>query len=233
MAAGRRKDSGGFLSHISSGMTSLAGITTALATIMTSAAAILGVVVHRQATQLDQAHQVVSVQRQQIHQLQTQTAPPATGSPTPASSTGGTSPVNVAHYFSNMSPTVNNAGVETGQQVIAAQPYVNSISFGCDGGYGDQPDEAYNVAGNNMFSAEIGIADNSEGATNVIATVTFSNESGQQIGQPIEVSLGHPVKLSLPIGGVTQLGMTCNGRDRRTSQLANSFSVTLGDAGDS
>jgi len=232
MAAGRRKDSGGVLSHISSGLTSFAGITTAIATIMTSATAILGVVVHRQATQLDQAHQVVSVQRQQIHQLQTQTAPP-TSSPTPTSTTGGTSPLNMAHYFSNMSPTVNNAGVETGQQVMAAQPYVNSISFGCDGGYGDEPDEAYNVAGNSMFSAEIGIADNSEGATNVIATVTFSNESGQQIGQPIEVSLGHPVKLSLPIGGVTQLGMTCNGRDRRTSQLANSFSVTLGNAGDS
>lgn len=62
--------------------------------------------------------------------------------------------------------------------------------------------------------------------------MTFSNESGQQIGKPVEVSLGHPVKLSLPIGGVTQLGLTCNGRDRRTSEVANGFKVTLGDAGD-
>ena len=229
MAASRRRDSGGVLSRISSGMSSLAGITTAIATIMTSATAILGVVVHRQATQLDQAHQIVSVQRQQIHELRTQTAPQATNSPTSTGTTSGS----VAHYFSKMTPTVNNALVETGQQVIAAQPYVNSISFGCDGGDADQPDEAYNVAGNSMFTAEVGIADNSEDATNVIATVTFSNESGQQIGQPVEVSLGHPVKLSLNIGGVTQLGMTCNGRDRRTSQNANGFNVTLGDAGDS
>lgn len=62
-----------------------------------------------------------------------------------------------------MTPTVDNGLVESGQQVIAAQPYVNSISFGCYGGYGDQPDEAYNVAGNSIFSAEVGIADNSEG----------------------------------------------------------------------
>ena len=229
MAASRRKDSSGGLDRISSGMNSLAGITTAIATIMTSAAAILGVVVHHQATQLDQAHQVVSVQRQQIHELRTHTAPPATASPTPTTSAAIGS---VAHYFSKMTPTVNNGLVETGQQVIAARPYVNSISFGCDGGYGDQPDEAYNVAGNSILSTEVGIADNSEEATNVIATVTFSNESGQQIGKPIEVSLGHPVKLSLNIGGVTQLGMTCNGRDRRTSQVANGFNVTLGNAGD-
>lgn len=233
MAASRRKDSGGVLSRISSGMTSLAGITTAIATITASTTAILGVAVHRQATQLDQAHQIVSVQRQQIHELRTQTAPQATNSPTPTGTTGGASTGSVAHYFSKMNPTVNNALVETGQQVIAAQPYVNSISFGCDGGDGDQPDEAYNVAGNRMFTAEVGIADNSEDATNVIATVTFSNESGMQIGQPVEVSLGHPIKLSLDIGGVTQLGMTCNGRDRRTSQNANGFNVTLGDAGDS
>src|SRR5262249_47754815 len=151
----RRKDSGGILSRISSGMSSLAGITTAIATIMTSTTAILGVAVHRQATQLDQAHQVVSVRRQQIHELQTQNAPQTTDSPTPTS-TSGAQIGSVAHYFSKMTPTVNNAAVETGQQVIAARPYVNSISFGCYGGYGDQPDEAYNVAGSSMFSAEIG-----------------------------------------------------------------------------
>jgi len=173
------------------------------------------------------------VQRQQIHELQSQPVPQPTNSPTPTGTTSGAQIDGPAHYFSKMTPTVDNALIETGQQVIAAQPYVNSISFGCDGGDGDQPDEAYNVAGNSMFTAEVGIADNSEDATNVIATVTFSDESGQRIGQPVEVSLGHPIKLSLNIGGVTQLGMTCNGRDRRTSQIANGFNVTLGDAGDS
>lgn len=232
MAARRQKGSGGILSRISAGMTSFAGITAAIATIMTSTTAVLGVVIHHQAAQLHQAHQTVSVQKQQIHELLTRTAPVAAVTPSPAASAGGGATLGgVAHYLSNMNPTVDNSSLETGQQVIAAQPYVNSISFGCNGGYGDQPDEAFNVAGNSTFSAVVGIADDSQGATDVIATVTFSNESGQRVGRLVQVSLGHPVKLSLNIGGVTQLGMTCNGRDRRTSQVVNDFQVTLGDAG--
>jgi hypothetical protein len=46
----------------------------------------------------------------------------------------------------------------------------------------------------------------------------------------VQVSLGHPVKLKLGIGNVTQLGMTCNGRDGQTDQVANAFQVALGDA---
>jgi hypothetical protein len=231
MAASSGKESGGVFSRISAGMTSFAGITTAIATITTSATAILGVVAHHQATQLHQAHQTVSLQRQQIRELRSQTVPGTAVSPSPTPSTGGASIGNIAHYLSNMTPTVDNSIVETGQQVIAAQPYVNSISFSCDGGYSDQPDAAYNVAGSSMFSAEVGIADNTQGTTNIAATVTFSNESGQQVGKPVQVSLGHPVKVSLNIGGVTQLGMTCNGRDQRTSQVANNFQVSLGEAG--
>jgi hypothetical protein len=232
MSTSRRKDSGGLLSRISAGMTSFAGITAALATITTSTTAILGVVVHHQAAQLHQANQTVAVQQQQIHELQTRSSPVAAVSPAPTPSSGGGVAVgNVAHYLSNMTPTVDNAGIGTGQEVIAAKPYVNSISFGCSGSSGDQPDEAYNVAGSSLLSAEVGIADNSSNATDVIATVTFSNESGQQIGNPVQVSLGHPAKLSLDIGGVTQLGMTCTGRDRRTSEPAYGFEVTLGNAG--
>jgi hypothetical protein len=203
---------------------------TALATITTSATAILGVVVQRQHTQLSQAHQTVTMQEQQIRQLRDRGTPTPTRTPGTAS-VGNAALGNVAHYLSSMTPTVDNSIVDTGQQVIAAQPYVNSISFGCSGDFGDQPDEAYNVAGNSTFTAEVGIADNTPGATDVVATVTFSNESGQQVGKPVQVSLGHPVRLSLNIGGVTQLGITCNGRDQRTSQVASDFQVALGDAG--
>ncbi len=71
MAARRQKSSGGILSRIAAGMTSFAGITTAIATIMTSTTAALGVVIHHQATQLHQADQTVNVQKQQIHELLT------------------------------------------------------------------------------------------------------------------------------------------------------------------
>jgi hypothetical protein len=136
-------------------------------------------------------------------------------------------------YLSNLTPTINNVGYDTGQQVISAQPYPNSISFGCAGteGLNGQPDEAYDVAGSNTFTAEIGLADDTQGVTGVIATVTFSNEAGQQLGNPVEVSLGHPEAVTLNVTGVTQLGLSCIGRDAHTNQAVTSFSVALGNAG--
>src|SRR6266849_4948498 len=128
--------SGGRLSRIAAAMTSIAGIATAIATIMTSVTAALGVVVHRQATQLQQAHQQVSQQAHQIRVLQSSRAvqPAATPGPTVTSSPGPGSGLNgVAHYLSNLTPTVDNQGVQNGQQVIAAVPYPNSIAFVCNG----------------------------------------------------------------------------------------------------
>lgn len=227
----REKGSKGILGRISSGMTSVAGITAAVATITTSAAAVLGVVVHHQAAQLQHAHAQVSQQAQQITALQSRPTPTPSAAPSAAGSASGAELSSVAHYLSNLNATVDDADLNTGQVVIGAKPYVNSISFDCQGADGDQPDEAYDVAGSSTFTAEVGIADDMTGATDVIATVTFTDESGQQIGKPVQVSLGHPVQVSLNISGVTQLGMTCNGRDQRSSQVANGFQVALGSAG--
>lgn len=224
----------GLLSRISAGLTSFAGLTTAVATIMTSATAILGVVVHHQATQLQQAHAQVSQQAQQITRLRTQASTAASrrtgqGAPAAPAPAASSSPL---HYFSNMNPTVDNTDVQDGQQVIAATPYVNTITFGCDGAQSGQPDEAYDVAGSSTFTAEVGIPDNMQGATDAIATITFSNESEQQIGKTVQVWLGHPASVSMDVTGVTQLGITCDARDRRTNQQQDGyFAVSLGNAG--
>jgi hypothetical protein len=219
---------GGFLSRAAAGMTSVAGIATAIATITTSASAVLGVVVNHQATQLHRVNTQASRQAQTIQQLQDQVHASSS-----APSAGRTPAVgDAARYLSNLTPTVDDAIVQQGQQVIAAQPYANSISFGCDGPQGNgQPDEAYDVAGSSTFTAEVGIADNTQSVTSVIATVTFSNESGQQLGKPVQVSLGHPVPVTLNITGVTQLGMTCVGLEAHTNQVANGFDVVMGNAG--
>jgi hypothetical protein len=232
--AGNEEKSGGLLGRMAAAMTSLAGIATAIATIMTSVTAGLGVVVHHQATQLHQVHQQVSQQAHQIQNLESSRAaapevtatPVVTSSPTPTPDLGG-----VAHYLSNLSPTVNNPGVQNGQQVITAVPYPNSIAFDCNGSYSGDPDEAYGIAGSTVFTAVIGVADDTSDVTGVIATVVFSNEAGQQLGQPVQVSLGHPRKVRLNVSGVTQLGMTCNGRNAQTSQTVDGFNVALGDAG--
>lgn len=233
----RAKDGarGGLLSRMAAGMTSVAGITTAIATITTSASAFLGVVVHHQATQLNQAKAQASQQAQTIQQLQgrVHAAAASSAAPSAAPSPASTPAVgNAARYLSNLQPTVDNAVVQDGQQVLSDQPYPNSISFGCAGPQGNgQPDEAYDVAGSSTFTAQVGIADDTQSVTGVIATVTFSNEAGQQLGKPVNVSLGQPAQVTLNITGVTQLGMTCVARDAHTNQVASGFDITLGNAG--
>jgi hypothetical protein len=226
--------SGGRLSRIAGTMSSVAGIATAIATIMTSLTAVFGFVIHHQTTQLQQANQQVSRQAHQIQALQSSQAaqravtstPSTTASPDPSPGLGS-----VADNLSNLSPTVDNQSVESDQQVIAAVPYPNSIAFGCNGSQGGQPDEAYDVAGHTVFTAEVGLADNTQNVTGVIATVVFSNEAGQVIGKGVQVSLGHPKKVTLDISGITQLGMTCDGRTAQTGQTAPyQFNVVLGDA---
>jgi hypothetical protein len=227
----------GILARMARRLTSIAGITAAIATITTSAAAVLGVVVHTKTTQLHQAHALASSQAQQIHQqarqLQhLQQSPPPTPTPSTAATPGTSAQVtNVAHYLSNETPTVDDDNLNSGQEVISAKPYPNSIEFACNGASSDGPGEAFDVAGSTTFTAEVGIPDDSEDVTGVLATVTFSNEAGQQIGQQIRVSLGHPVPVRLNVSGVTQLGMTCNGVHQQTNQLADGFDVALGNGG--
>jgi cell division protein FtsL len=230
----RQQKKGGLVKRAGAGLTSLAGITAAIATITTSTAAVLGVVVHSKNTQLQQAQAQVSSQAQQIQhqakqiqQLQ-QTATTPTVSPSPT--TGGAPITDASHYLSNKTATVDNADLGTGQVVISANPYVNSITFNCWGQQSGQPDEAFDVAGSSTFTAVLGIPDDTQNATGLIATITFGNESGQQIGQQFQVSLGHPANVTLDIKGVTQLGMTCDGRNRQTSQTASDFHVAFGNA---
>jgi hypothetical protein len=213
-------------------MTSFAGIITAIATIMASASAILGVLYQHQATQLKQAHATVSQQAQQINALKVSAAQ-KTATPTEsASPVAAPAPTSGAvRYLADLTPTVDNGNISPGQQVIAAQPYPKSIMFYCNGGANDQPIEAYDVAGSSTFTANAGIPDSMQNATDVAATLTFTNESGRQIGSPVQVSLGHPVKIDLNITGVTQLGLTCAGRNMSTSQSVYEFEVAFGNAG--
>jgi cell division protein FtsL len=229
----RKEKKDGLIKRAGAGLTSLAGITAAIATITTSTAAVLGVVVHSKNTQLQQAQAQVSSQAQQIQhqakQIQQLQQTPATPTVSPSPTTVPTI-TDASHYLSNKTATVDNADLGTGQVVISANPYVNSITFNCWGQQSGQPDEAFDVAGSNTFTAVLGIPDDTQNATGLIATITFSNESGQRIGQQVQVSLGHPANVTLDIKGVTQLGMTCDGRNRQTSQTASDFGVAFGDA---
>jgi hypothetical protein len=212
-------------------MKAFAGFMTAVAAIATATATILGLRVGHQSAQLAQIRVIVSQQAQQIKYLKTGPGASPSAPPTGGGSRGAGAPLpSGTHYLSDLTPTVDNQGVSTGQQMMVAKPYPNSISFYCDGPSGDQPNEAYDVAGSATFTTLVGIPDNMSDVTDVIATVTFTNEANQDIGKPVQVSLGHPAKVTLNISGVTQLGVTCQGRDARTDQTVSSFQVALGDA---
>jgi hypothetical protein len=224
MSAGKQRQRKGFLGWFLSVMKSIAGIATALATIATAVAGILGLRVHEQAAQLQQIRVIVKQQAQQIQQLKGQPGGQR-GSATPAGSLPS-----AGRYLSDTT-AVNDFGLlQTGQQVILDKQYPKSLAFDCDGGNGALPDEVYDVSGSTTFTAEAGIPDNMSNATGVIATVTFTDQSGQPVGSPVPVSLGRPAKITLSMTNVTQLGMTCVGRDAHSGQTASNFQVALGDA---
>jgi hypothetical protein len=232
MSMGKEGERKGLLGSARSAMTSFAGVMTALAAIATAIATLLGLYVHHQAVQLQKIQVTVTQQQQQLKTLKGTSA--AQASPTPTGSDPSTSGVGAppggTRYLSALNPTVNNGSVSTGQQVIAAQEYTSSLLFGCYGPNGDQPDEAYDVAGSSTFTAVVGIPDDASDATNVIVSVTFTNEASQRVGQPVQVSLGHPVRVRLHIAGVTQLGVSCVARDARTGQGLGNIQVALGNA---
>lgn len=223
----------GLLGWVRSAMTSFAGVMTALAAIATASATLLGLYAHHQTAQLQKIQVTVTQQQQQIRYLKGTSAAQVSSTPRGSadpSASGVGAPPGGTRYLSALNPTVNNGGVSTGQQVIAAQEYTSSLLFGCYGPNSDQPDEAYDVAGSSTFTAVVGIPDDASGATDVIASVTFTNEASQRVGQPVQVSLGHPVRVRLHIAGVTQLGITCVARDARTGQDLGNIQAALGNA---
>ena len=187
-------------------LTSAAGVVTIVAVAVAVAA--LVVAVHEAA----RASQLTTELRQQHGQ--------AAGSLAPRGSA----------YLSNLQATVDNADDQNAPQVMSAKSYPNSVTFGCAGPYGAQPDEAFDVVGYRLFTAVIGIPDDAIDATSLSETVTFASQAGARLGAPVTVSLGHPVTVRLAIAGVTQLEITCTGVNAQTRQAEDTNDVTLGNA---
>jgi hypothetical protein len=217
------EDREGIFKKITNGMTSLAGFMTALATLMTAVTGLLGTVVKHQSDKIDQ-------QSRQINHLQQQVT--ATATPNPASATSSTAPptstAQPARFLNELEPTDDKiGGRDTAGTTMSNVAYPHSLSITCEGA---RIYQAYNVAGSRTISATAGIADNASNATGVVADVILSDQAGNPVGAPITVSLGHPKQINLPLQGVAQLEIACNGRDQTTGRPRYGFFVTLGDA---
>jgi hypothetical protein len=224
--AGRRKKEKG---RLAGWFTSVSGVFASIATVVAAVASVLAA---HQTARVDQLTIVVHQQRQQIEQSQQTAGKNGQGTGTTVSSgaSGGAQSAG-STYLSALQPTVDNGDIGTGSQIMSAKSYADSVTLECipaDGG--GQPAEAFDVAGHKLFTAVVGIPDNTNNVTSVNETVVFANQSGTALIGPVTVSLGHPATVRLNISGVTQLAITCTGINTQSQQGDNGNPVTLGNA---
>lgn len=207
--------------------TSVSGVLASVATIVAALASVLAA---HQTTRVNQLTIVVRQQQQQINQAQhASKAQQASGSTIASGASGGASGQGSA-YLSALEPTVDHGDFSTGSQIMSATPYPDSVTFWCLPGSSGQPTEAFDVAGHSLFMAVVGIPDNTNDVTSVDETVTFADQAGTPLMNPVTVSLGHPATVRLNISAVTQLAVTCTGLNTQNQQSANGYDVTLGNA---
>jgi hypothetical protein len=110
---------------------------------------------------------------------------------------------------------------------LSGKRYPRSVSFWCS-----RPTSSYiewNVAGSREFNATLGVADDTSNAFGRVVEMIFYDQDGRQIGKPTDVSVGHPVPITLPLTGVVHLRMACSGRDAKTSDQVE-VRAAMGDA---
>jgi hypothetical protein len=219
----RKKKRGG----LGAWFTSASGILASVATIVAAVASVLAA---HQTARVDQLTIVVRQQQAQIKRAQLSTRSEQHGGTTATSGDTGGASLQGSDYLSALQPTVDNGDLGAGSQVMSAKPYPDSVTFNCLPASGGQPAEAFDVAGHTLFTAVVGIPDDTSDVTGVDETVTFSNQSGTRLMNPVTVSLGHPATVTLNITGVTQLAVTCTGINTQTQQSTNGNPITLGNA---
>ncbi len=208
--------------------TSVGGALASVATIVPGLASVLAA---DRTTRVNQLTIVVrQQQQQQIKQVQQASkAQQASGATVASGASGGASGQGSA-YLSALQPTVDHWDFSTGSQIMSATPYADSVTFWCLPGSSGRPTEAFDVAGHSLVTAVVGIPDNTNDVTSVNETVTFADQAGTPLMNPVTVSLGHPATVRLNISAVTQLAVTCTGLNTQTQQGANGYDVTLGNA---
>lgn len=218
----------GLRARVAGSLKSFTGILASLATI---AAAVAGIIASHQTTVVHQQSQVIVNLTLKNKQLQSASAS-AGAVPTPSTGAAGGTSLSPAGYLSALQPTVDQAEVQNGQQTMSAKSYPNSVTFQCDGPQGSEnpADEAWDIAGNTLFTAVVGIPDNATDATGLDETVIFASQNGTQLGKPVVISLGSPAQVSLNVSGVTQLQVTCTGVSEPGHQQEDGNQLTLGNA---
>ena len=149
-----------------------------------------------------------------------------TGSDATAATAPGSSLPFGSRYLADLDPVGSSAASDIGPAVLSNQAYPKSVLMYCSPGGTYM---IYNTSGMSRLTAQLGVADNARSASGGIADIAVYDQDDRQIGETASVSLAHPQRVDLGVGGVVQAKITCAARDRATDQ-GRAFYITLGDA---
>jgi hypothetical protein len=110
---------------------------------------------------------------------------------------------------------------------LSGKRYPRSVNFGCE-----RPTNSFvewSVAGSKQFAATLGIPDETSNAFGRIVEIIFYDQDGHQLAKPTDVSVGHPVPITIPLNGVVHLRMACSARDAKDGSVRSVYAA-LGDA---
>jgi hypothetical protein len=114
-------------------------------------------------------------------------------------------------YLSNMTPTANTYGYNPQDRpvIMNRMQYPDSVTINCTGAIGTDAPLIYLVSGTE-FTAVIGYGDGAPYAdANVKAAIKITDQTGKSLGDLVEVTPGHPLRVRRSLIGVTELGFTC------------------------
>ncbi|SCL26172.1 hypothetical protein GA0070616_3253 [Micromonospora nigra] len=107
----------------------------------------------------------------------------------------------------------NYAGLEIAH--VGNVAYPDSPSMGC--GETSKRHVEWNSAGQGHFDATLAIDDNDPQASQAKIIVEFLNHDGQPLRNHVEVTIGNPRKVSIPLDGALRLRLNCQADDRTAS----------------
>ena len=176
-------------------ITAFTGLIAAVITLGAAVVPLLQTEISGLRNQVNTQQSAIGEQRNQITKLKAQAVPNAPE--------GGS-------YLSNVNPIINDDyDAQTGPVVIGGVTYPDSVTFFCNGSLRNSAPLAYSVSGTE-FTAVIGYGPSpGDGDQNETATVTITDQTGRILGDRIEVTPGHPLRVGLPLNGVSRLGFTC------------------------
>jgi hypothetical protein len=155
--------------------------------------------------------------------------------PRPAAHTAapGTTSSNSSRYLYTLTPVENstNTAITSGQVQMGNSSYPNSVGVTCFAEPQNSTAEiAYDVNGAKFLNATVGVPNDATNAAGASITITFfKNGPNDQLGAPVNVSVGKSQAIHLNLQGASQLDITCAAINNATNQGV-SLNYALGSA---